>query len=227
LDRVLLFSLTAMANPTLIAVTTVMLLLRDPKRLMLGYLAGALLMSITLGLVIVFTLEGSGAVSTAKHTINPVADLALGALLIVVAIVIRSGRAQRVRERRKAHKAVATAKKPPRWRRTLDRGSPRATFVLGMLLTLPGASYLVALGSLSKLNYGTTVTVIVVIGINLIMLALIEVPLICFALAPDWTPAALDRTKAWFGRHGEKVAVGGAAGVGSLLVLRGVITLVS
>ena len=46
--RVLLFSITAAFNPTLLAATTVMLLLPKPKRLLLGYLCGALFTSITL-----------------------------------------------------------------------------------------------------------------------------------------------------------------------------------
>ena len=56
MGHVFLFSVTAMANPSLLAATTVMLLLPNPK-LMLGYLLGALMTSITLGLVIVFRLR--------------------------------------------------------------------------------------------------------------------------------------------------------------------------
>jgi len=63
--------------------------------------------------------------------------------------------------------------------------------------------------------------------VNVIMLALFEVPLIAFFVAPDWTPGAIERTKAWFSRNATKAAVIGAAGVGSLLVLRGIITLLS
>jgi hypothetical protein len=42
LSKVFLFALTAALNPTLLTATTVMLLLPNPKRLMLGYLAGRL-----------------------------------------------------------------------------------------------------------------------------------------------------------------------------------------
>src|SRR2546423_5356459 len=57
MSRVLLFSLTAALYPTLLAATTVMLVLPNPKRLLLGYLLGALMTSVTLGLVIVFALD--------------------------------------------------------------------------------------------------------------------------------------------------------------------------
>ena len=41
MSKIFLFSLTAALNPTLLAATTVMLLLPKPKRLLLGYLLGA------------------------------------------------------------------------------------------------------------------------------------------------------------------------------------------
>ena len=68
-------SLLAMFNPTLLAAVTMMLLLPNTKKLMLGYLLGAYLTSISLGLVIVFSLHGSGSVESARHTLSPVEDI--------------------------------------------------------------------------------------------------------------------------------------------------------
>jgi len=45
---VFVLALAAALNPTLLTATTVMLLLPNPKRLLLGYLLGALMTSITL-----------------------------------------------------------------------------------------------------------------------------------------------------------------------------------
>jgi hypothetical protein len=53
---IFLLSLVAAANATLLAAVTVMLFLENPKRLLLGYLAGALLVSLTIGFVIVFVV---------------------------------------------------------------------------------------------------------------------------------------------------------------------------
>jgi hypothetical protein len=53
MSDVLLLALSAALNPTLVAASTLMTLLPNAKRLMLGYLFGALMTSITLGLVIV------------------------------------------------------------------------------------------------------------------------------------------------------------------------------
>ena len=123
MSRVLLFSLTAMVNPTLVAATTVMLLLPSPKRLMLGYLGGAYLTSITLGIVIVLALGGSNSTtSSAKHTVNPIVDLAIGAIFLVIGAVLGSSRDRRLRERR-AERKSGKEQKTPRWQRGCSAGS--------------------------------------------------------------------------------------------------------
>jgi len=223
MGEVVLLSFTSAFNPTLIAVTTLMLLLPHPKGLMLGYWLGAMLTSITLGLLIVFSLKSSGVVSSTQHTLSPLADIVLGGLTLIVAAVLASGRDARYRERRAKKKE---GRPPPRWQRELRRGSPRTTFVLGALLTLPGASYLAALDKLTKLNYSTFVTVLIVLGFNLVMLLLLEVPMIAFALAPQGTPAAIDRAKAWAGIHGRVYAERGFAVIGVLLVIKGIVGLI-
>jgi hypothetical protein len=216
---IFLLSLLAAFNPTLIAVTTLLLMLENPKRLMLGYLLGAMMTSITLGFVIVFALEGSGTLGTTQHTLSPAADIALGAIMLTAAIVLRGDRGARRRRRADAHK------QPPRWQRTLSKGSPRAAFVVGALLTLPGASYLAGLNRIDRGNYSTATTVALIIAFNVIMLALLEVPLLSFVIAPSWTPGAVERGKAWALGRVRRIAVTGLTVVGSALVIKGVVGL--
>jgi Sap, sulfolipid-1-addressing protein len=225
MSEVILLSLTASFNPTLVAVVTVMLLLNKPAKLMAGYLVGALMTSITLGIIIVFSLSSSGAAKTTENTVSPSVDIALGAIALIVAFVLYTGRVERLRERRRERKAAKPDKEPPRWQRELNKGSPRVTFAVGALLTLPGASYLAGLASIHKLHYSTTATVLLVIGFNIVMLWLIEVPLACFIIAPEWTPKAITRAKAWVTRHAHTFAIRGFAGIGALLIIKGIIGL--
>jgi Sap, sulfolipid-1-addressing protein len=225
MSQVILLSLTASLNPTLVAATTVMLLLEKPARLMAGYLLGAYVTSITLGLIIVFSLSNTGATNTTQNTLSPTVDIALGAIALTIAFVLSTGRDQALRERRQARKAAKPDKEPPRWQRELSKGSPRTTFVVGALLTLPGASYLAGLDQIHKLNYSTTVTVLLVIGFNVVMLWLLEVPLASFVVSPEWTPRAIDRAKAWVSGHAHTFAVRGSAAIGALLVIKGLVGL--
>ena len=227
MSQVILLSLTASLNPTLVAATTVMLLLDKPAKLMLGYLLGAYMTSITLGLVIVFSLSGSSASNTTQNTLSPAVDIALGVIALTIAFVLYTGRDKGFRERRRARKAEKPDKGPPRWQRELSKGSARTTFLVGAVLTLPGASYLAGLDEIDKLKYSTTVTVLLVIGFNLVMLWLLEVPLASFLVAPGWTPRAIDRAKAWVSRHAHVFAVRGSAAIGALLVVKGIVGLVS
>lgn len=228
---IFLLALSAAVNPTLLGATTVMLLLPKPRNLMLGYLLGALMTSISLGLVIVFSLEDSGAVEVAKDTLGPAADIALGIIFLIVARVLSAERDVILRERRKRRKAEnGKAKKekgPPRWQQVLSRGTPRTTFAAGALLTLPGASYLVALTRLAKDHLSAPETVLVILGFNLIMLALLELPLLSYWLEPEATPGRVERFKASLRRDGRRIAIRIAVGAGALLVVRGVITLIA
>ena len=227
MSQVILLSLTASLNPTLVAATTLMLLLDKPARLMTGYLLGAYMTSITLGLVIVLSLSNSSTTNTTQNTLSPAVDIGLGAVALALAFVLHTGRHERLRERRRARKAAKPEMGPSRWQRELSKGSPRTTFVIGALLTLPGASYLAGLDQIHKLHYSTTVTVLLVIGFNIVMLWLLEIPLGCFLVAPEWTPSAIEGTKAWVSRHAHMFAVRGFAALGVLLIIKGLIGLLS
>src|SRR4051812_29050169 len=132
-----------------------MLLLPRPGRLMLGYLLGAYITSITLGLIIVFSLSDSSAANTTQNTLSPAVDIGLGAIALAVAFVLATGRHERLVERRRARAAAKPQAEAPRWKRELSKGSPRTTFVVGMLLTLPGASYLAGLDEIAGLDYSS------------------------------------------------------------------------
>jgi hypothetical protein len=222
---VVLLAFLAALNPTLLAATTVMLLLPHPERLMFGYWLGSMFVSVTLGLVIVYALQGASVVSTTKNTLSPAADFALAAVMLIFAAVLASSdRKERTERKGRRHRKGAHDGKPSRWQEELRRGSARSTFVIGGLLSLPGATYLAALGRLHHLHYSTTVTVLVVIGFNLIQLLLLEVPMIAFKVAPSQTPAAIDHLKERAGLHWRKYAAWGLVAVAALLILKGVIT---
>jgi hypothetical protein len=226
---ILVLALIVMFTPTLLAAVTIMMLLPNPRRLMLGYLLGAYTTSITCGLLIVFSLHGSGSTSTAK-TMGPWEDIALGALALLIAFVLGSGRDKPVQERRRQRKEQkeTEGKAKESWPdRMLGRGSARVTFVVGALLTFPGVSYLAAMDRIAKLDLPDAVTALIVVVFCLFQLLLLELPLLGFAIAPEWTKGAVEGFRAWLGHNGRRVAVRVAAAVGCLLIIRGVIELIA
>lgn len=226
LGSIFALALLAMANPTLLAAVTLMLLMPNPKRLMFGYLLGAYVTSISVGLAIVFALHDSDAVSTSKRTIGPVEDLVIGTLLLLVAFVLGTDRDAAVRERRARRKQEKLAKrggeeKKPLPMRLLGRGSPRISFVVGLLLSFPGVSYLAGLAKIDKLGAAALPTALLVIAFCLVQQLLLEVPLAGYALRPEATQRAVDGFRAWLARNGRRAGIGVAAVLGGLLILRG------
>jgi hypothetical protein len=228
LVQIFLLALFAALNPTLLAAVTLMLLLPDPKRLMLGYLLGAYVTSISLGMAIVFALHDSEAVSTSKRTISPAEDLVIGSLLLLVAFVLGTDRDRPLRERRARRRSEKLEKHGGKEKealplRLLGRGSPRIAFVVGILLSFPGVSYLVGLSHIDRLDAGVPAAALLVLAFCLIQQTLLEVPLIGYAVAPDWTQDAVNRFRAWLSRGGRRAAIVGAAVIGALLLVRGVV----
>jgi Sap, sulfolipid-1-addressing protein len=205
----------------------VMLLSTNAKRLLFGYLIGAYLSTIGLGLVIVFALPDSGTVNTSQQSVAPAVDLALGLLALLVAVVVGTGPHGREEQRRERRKQAEEKKGPPRWRKALDKGSPRASFAVGVVLSLPGASYLAALDLIHKQDLGTVGRVVAVIVYCLLALSLIEIPLLGYVFAPDQTVKTVGRFKAWLTRDSRRIATIAALFVGVVLLVRGAIEILS
>jgi hypothetical protein len=230
MGNIFLYSLVAAANATLLAAVTLMLFLPSPKRLLVGFLLGGLLVSLTIGFVIVFAVHDSSATSTAENSLSPSMDLALGLIALLVAYVLRGGHDQRLAERRKAKKEEkdeGAEKTPSKVEELLGRGSARVTFAVGVVLTLPGVAYLAALRELDRLDYGTVPTILVIVGFNVMLMILLEIPLLGYVVAPERTVVEVERFRTWLSENGRQMAIVGSAIIGALLVARGVIELLT
>lgn len=221
------FALMSALNPTLLAAVTVMLLLPNPKRLMLGYLLGAYLTSITIGMLVVFELHGSAEVTTTKRTLSPLADLLIGLLLVVAGVVLKGQRMEARRERKQARKEAAAGQKKSIPERLLGRGDPRITFFVGVILSFPGASYLAALARTSKLEIADSWLILIVLGICLLQQLLLELPIVAYALRPEWAKKAVADLRGWLAEHGRRAASHVVIALGALLIIRAVVEFIA
>jgi hypothetical protein len=209
-----------------------MLLMPNPKRLMLGYLLGVYTISITFGLLFVFSLHGFSTESTSKHKVSPVEDIVVALLVLAIAWVLGTGRDQPFPERRREKKeaklkAKEEAGKPTESLplRLVGKGDPKLTFVVGVILSFPGVSYLDALDHIHKLNPGTVATVALVLFLFLMQQLFLEVPLLGYLFAPEGTQDRVHRFKAWLARSGRSAALIGAIVIGIWLLIRGSVNL--
>ncbi|MBV8956395.1 MAG: GAP family protein [Solirubrobacterales bacterium] len=225
---VLVSAVIATLNPSLLAAVTVMLLLPEPKRLMLGYLLGAYTSSITAGLVIIFSLHGTGVAKTSTHLLSPAGQIVVGVVALAVALLLATGRDagfQSWRRRRKETRAAAGKAKDPWQVRMLGKGSSMVAFAVGAAMSFPGVSYVNALDHIANLNPPTISMLALVLYFCVMQQILLEGALLAYTFASDRTQNFIVTLKAWFARHGHQLTVGGFFAVGILLATRGALAI--
>ncbi|MGN6170473.1 MAG: GAP family protein [Solirubrobacteraceae bacterium] len=226
--HILWLAVVSAINPALLAVVTVMLLLPDPKRLMIGYLVGAYAASIGAGLAISFSLKGTSVVSTSRNTVAPGEDLALGLILLFIAYLLWGRYQGPIRNwwhERKATQAAAKSREGSEdkesWdERLLKKGSVAITFVVGLITNFPGAGYIAALGHIAHLNPGVVATILLVVAFCVVQLLFAELPLIGYIRDPERTQQRVNRFKAWLAANARRIGTVVAAGLGLLLLVR-------
>jgi hypothetical protein len=227
--NILLLALAAAFYPTLLAIVIVVLGRPRPARLLAAYLAGGMLVSLSIGFACVFVLEGVGADegSESATTAGAIADIVVGVLALCVAAAIHSGRDPRpARLKKKREQEPPAGPKKPSWtQRTIGRDSVKLAFGLGVVLDLPSVWYLIALKDIVNGSYSAVGEVLLVLIFNLIMFALIEVPLIAYLVAPEKAAGIVGRFNAWIRSHARRIMEGVAAVFGVYLVVKGVVAL--
>ncbi|HEY1517011.1 MAG TPA: GAP family protein [Solirubrobacteraceae bacterium] len=219
-------ALAASVYPTLLAGVILILAHPRPLRMLFGFLFGGLTISLIAGIVIIRALESSGAVSTSSRSTQPIVSIAAGVVSLLVAWGISTGRINRAlskHERRKPDPDVPA--RPSLASRTLARGSIAMAFVAGLVLNLPGVWYLEALTEIAKAKPSTTSALLQLLLFNVIMFALVELPIIAYVVEPDGAAALVSRASDWGHTHSRRIAVVVATVVGAWLIIKGIINL--
>ncbi len=221
-----LLALAACVYPTLLAGVILILAHPRPVRMLLGFLAGGLTISTIAGIGIVRAIESSGAVGRSNHTTKPVVSIVLGSLSLLVAWGIATGALSRgLRKHRRSKPEPATPRKPSMADRALSRGSIAMAFVAGLVLNLPGVWYLDALTEIAKAMPSTASALVQILVFNVIMFALVEVPIVAYLINPQGAAGLVERASNWGHRHSREVAIGLATVVGVWLIVKGIIGL--
>ena len=215
-----LLALGSAVWPALIAVVLVAARSPDPRMLLGCFYAGALLTTVTLGLVIVAVLRQTDVLDHySRASVGPAVDLALGVVAVLLGLAV-SRRGRRGSEER-------PAREQSWWEPMLARGALLA-FVVGIVLNIvPGVLPFVALKDIADGGYSAAATVALVVGFYLVMFVLVEVPLGLYLLAPARADAAVVGLNAWLDRNGRRTAALALAGIGVYLIVRGIVGLAS
>jgi hypothetical protein len=228
----LLLAFEAALYPTLLAAVVILLSTERPARLIGAYLAGGMTISVGLGLAIVLVLDSSELVADGQSSLlSWTADLALGGLALLAAVVLATHSDERWRARRRARRDARGAGAPPLadaepkgepWtQRMLARGSVPLVFVAALFVNVPGAAYLIALKDIAAGDHSTAGALALILLFNVIMFLLAEIPLVGLLVAPDRTGAFVDRMNQWLRDHSRQLAIAICLVFGVYLIVRG------
>ena len=222
--RIVLLALAAAVFPTLIACTAIMISRPEPRRLLLAFYAGGMIVSITAGFVVLAVFNrGDAVLGNTVSGVHPGTSIAAGAISLLLAWLLVSGRGRSWLDRWRSHHPRQRDDDAPSWaERHLGRANAAVAFGVGAAINLPGPFYLLALGDLASGDYGDAETVALILLFNLIMFLLLEVPLVGYLVRPDATEIRVAHLATWLNANGLKVTgcLIGAVGVG--LVAQGV-----
>jgi hypothetical protein len=203
----------------LLTASLVMLGRPQPARQLGAYLIGGMGLSIVFGILIVLALHGTNLLTGREQSIL---DVVAGALLLVVAVAVGSGRQLQWHPRRTSK---PKADHPPRQSlqdRALGNDSLWIAWAAGAIYSAPGAYYLAGLALLAKLNLAVGTIVIAVLGFNIVQFALIELPLIGLLVAPDRARLLTEKLHRWMTAHRRILIVVVAGAVGAYLLISGI-----
>lgn len=223
MNELLVLAIASAFWPILLVVVIISLRASRPVLLLVSFLAGGLLTTMTVGLVLIYALQGSSLTEGSRSTFDPAVQIVAGALALLAAALLW----RRYGVLLEASADEPAPKDPGRLERMLDRGAPLA-FAAGIVCNVvPGVFPMVALKDIAEMDISLTETVTVLLVFYLIMFAFIEVPLVSYLVAPKWTGQTTVRFNAWLDRNTKRVGIGALAGVGAYLVIKGVIGLVT
>jgi hypothetical protein len=211
-------ALLASLSPTALLVAAVYLGSARPMQTAAFYLAGALVMSLVTGVVILVVLRSVDLNHPGEHGPRYELRLALGAALVIAGLVVA---------RRKPRPPDPTQPEQGLISRMAASPAPRTAFVVGILVFAPGATFLAAVQVIATARAGLELTLLAVAVVVVINVLLVWLPLVLYLLAPALTTQYLTSFNGWLRAHGHTVLVWALVVAGSIVAGNGIYGLVT
>jgi hypothetical protein len=220
MGQVFVIAVVSALDAGLVTAAVVLLARPQPARQLGAYLIGGMGFSIIFGLLIVLALHGSSL--HIPRSTQGIIEVAVGALLLTIAVAEWSGRKVQWRPRRTEKPDADRSRLQSLHDRALGQDSLWIAWAAGALYSAPGAYYLAGLALLVKQNASTITNVVVILSFNLVQFALIELPLIGLVVVPDRTQALTVKLSDWMTAHRRIVIVILAGAIGAYLLISGI-----
>jgi hypothetical protein len=211
-------ALLSALSPTALLVAAVYLGSARPRRTTLSYLAGAVAMSLVLGVVFVVILRHAALSLPRNHIARNDVRLGLGLAMFLVALVV-AARKPKQPDPAKARQGTVS--------RMIARPAPATAFVVGLIVFGPSVTFLAAVQVIATARAGPGLTAAAVALVVAITALLVWLPLVLYLAAPGPTTHRLAAFNGWLRAQATTLIVVVLLVVGSILVVSAVYGLVT
>jgi hypothetical protein len=206
-------ALLAALSPTALLVAAVYLGSARPRQTSAFYLAGAVAMSLVMGIVVLVVLRSTGLNAPAQHAPRYGLRLGLGILLAAGATFV-AVRKPRTPDPAKSQRGLMS--------RMIADPSPRSALAVGFLVFAPGISFVAALQVIATARASVELTALAIAVVVIINVALVWLPLLLHLFAPDATERRLKAFNGWLRAHASSLLVAVFGVVGAIMMFDGI-----
>lgn len=213
------FALLAAVNPSALLIGAAYLGSANPRKTVVFYLAGAIIMTAGLGVILLVAIRAGGLSQIGNRTPRYGLRLGLGVAALVAGVVVAR------REPKAAPATTDASAKQGRMARLISRPSPLTAVIVGILLFYPSAGLIAAVQVIATSNDSVGLEALGVTLIVLVNVLVIWVPLLVHLIAPDATTRWLRAFDDWLRAHKRTIVIVGLAAVGVILIVNGALGL--
>jgi len=205
-------ALLAALSPTALLVAAVYLGSARPRLTAACYLAGAVLMSLVMGVVVLFALRSADLNHPDQHAPRYGLRLGLGLVLLAGGAVVAKRQPMQP-DPGKARQGIVS--------RMIADPAPLSAFAVGILVFAPGVTFIAALQVIATARASPGLTVVAVLIVVVINVLLVWLPITVHLVAPEVTERRLTAFNGWLRAHGSAVLVGVLVAVGAIMIFDG------
>jgi Sap-like sulfolipid-1-addressing protein len=209
-------ALLAALSPTALLIAAVYLGSARPRLTGLLYLAGAVIMTVIMAIVVLVVLHSVGLNQPREHEPRYGLRLGLGVIAFVAGLVV-----------------AARKPKPPDpdkpmqgfMSKLVANPAPAMAFVVGILVFTPGVTFVAAMQVIATAQASIEAIVTAALLVVIINVMLVWGPIVLYLLAPDVTSRRLTAFNLWLRTHGHLLLTGGLLAAGTILIVNGALGL--
>jgi hypothetical protein len=210
------FAFLAALSPTSLLVMTVFMGSANPRRTVVSYVTGAIVMSVAMGVGLLLVIRSIGLDEPRQRDPRYGLRIALGVLALAAAIVV-------FRRRRRLPGPGDSESGGGLMSRLVSRPSVGTAFVAGIILFAPSTTFIAAVQVIATARASVPATVLALVIVVVVSVLIVWLPLVAFLLAPEATMRRLGELNGWLRVRGKAIAAWALVIGGTALLVNGIL----